>query len=74
MTILIKELKDMDPASWISFCDDNPNAWLHHKGIAFINDNSNLSFVLKGENKILALCPVIIENKDYDKTTFNIGR
>lgn len=73
MDISIKELKDLGTDKWVEFCDNNSNCWVHHKGAGFLNNKESLSFVIKEGNRIIALCPFVVEEKKYNGENFKIG-
>ncbi len=73
MAISIEMLKDMEKQSWADLCDSCEDSWVHHKGMAFLKDDDNLSFVLREDGRPLAICPVYIENKEMDGVKFRVG-
>ncbi len=69
----IKQFEEIFSEQWLSFCDKNSNCWLHHKGIAFLNDRKNLSFVLMENKQIVAICPFVVELKTQDNKEYALG-
>ena len=62
MGIIINDIKRFSNNTLMEYCNNHPEAWVHHKGICLIRTVQNKSFVLSEGNKILAICPYIIEN------------
>ncbi|MBP7088048.1 MAG: hypothetical protein KBB01_01975 [Candidatus Omnitrophica bacterium] len=73
MGIVIKNLKELSHSEWLDFCKGNPNCWLHHKSMIFLPSEQSLSFALTDDNRIIAICPLVIEEKIIDRNTFYIG-
>ena len=69
----VKSLKEIEEKKWVNFCDNNGNAWIYHRGIPLLNEENNLSFLVIENQKILAICPLLFENKEYTNQIINIG-
>lgn len=73
MTLTIKELNTIENKDFIDFCDHNQQCWTHHKGIAMLDNNLNLSFGVAEGGKLLAFCPLVMETRTIANNVYNVG-